>query len=960
MPRLAACLTLCVLFSLPGATPAAEPPREPILRIEAGMHTNKIGRIDVDAEGRYLVTGSYDKTVRVWELATGRLLRILRSPIGTAQEGRIEAVALSPDGRTVATGGWTGDEWDTTYSIYLFDRESGRLVRRLPGIPKIVFHLAYSPDGRWLAATLGGRDGVRLYRTVDWTLVAEDRAYGGRSESAHFDAQGRLVTVSDDGFVRLYAGGTEPASPLRLVAKHQVPGGAIPFSVAFSPDGARVAVGYTHSTRIDVLSGADLTPLFAPDTRGVDHRDNLASVVWSADGRFLYAGGTHKRSGSRLVRRWGEAGRGAVEDFPVAHDTIMDLRPLKHGGVVVGTGDPLWAAFDAANRRTHDREAPIADYRGKQGNFLVSPDGETLRFWYLDGGRAPARFSVESRLLTLDPGVDSALVGPVAGAGGLEVRDWLNTYTPTLAGRALPLERYETSRSVAITPDQQSFLLGTEWSLRLFDRTGAQRWRVSVSGVAWTVNVVPNGALAVAALGDGTIRWYRLRDGQELLAFFPHADRKRWVLWTPGGYYDASPGGEDLIGWHINNGPDAAGDFFSASRFRTARYRPDVVAKVLETRDEAEAVRRADAEAGRKPQALELRKLLPPVVEIETPADGTGVTTPEVMVTVRLRTPSGEPVTELKATVDGRPVATERGITTVPADGMLREVRVPVPERDAELAIVAENRHAVSEPAAIRLKWRGAVGPFQVPPRLYVLAIGVSQYADPALRLNFAAKDAQDFAAALEAQRGKLYRDVTARVLTDGQATKDAVLDGLEWLERQTTSKDVAVLFLAGHGVNDPNGAYYFLPVNVRTDALRRTGVPFVELKQTVGALAGKTVMFVDTCHSGNVMGARRGPADITQVVNELASAETGAVVFASSTGRQYALEHADWRNGAFTKALVEGLAGAADFRRTGRITVNMLDLYVSERVKELTQGQQTPATTKPATVPDFPLAIKP
>jgi uncharacterized caspase-like protein len=131
-------------------------------------------------------------------------------------------------------------------------------------------------------------------------------------------------------------------------------------------------------------------------------------------------------------------------------------------------------------------------------------------------------------------------------------------------------------------------------------------------------------------------------------------------------------------------------------------------------------------------------------------------------------------------------------------------------------------------------------------------------------------------------------------------------------------------------------------------------------LKQTVGALAGKTVMFVDTCHSGNVMGARRGPADITQVVNELASAETGAVVFASSTGRQYALEHADWGNGAFTKAIVEGLAGAADFRRTGRITVNMLDLYVSERVKELTQGQQTPATTKPATVPDFPLAIKP
>ena len=71
-------------------------------------------------------------------------------------------------------------------------------------------------------------------------------------------------------------------------------------------------------------------------------------------------------------------------------------------------------------------------------------------------------------------------------------------------------------------------------------------------------------------------------------------------------------------------------------------------------------------------------------------------------------------------------------------------------------------------------------------------------------------------------------------------------------------------------------------------------------------------------------------------------------------------MESPKWKNGAFTKALVEGLAGKADYSKSkGIVTVNMLDLFISERVKELTSGQQTPTTAKPSTVPDFPIAMK-
>jgi uncharacterized caspase-like protein len=325
-----------------------------------------------------------------------------------------------------------------------------------------------------------------------------------------------------------------------------------------------------------------------------------------------------------------------------------------------------------------------------------------------------------------------------------------------------------------------------------------------------------------------------------------------------------------------------------------------------------------------------------------------------------IRNPSGEPVTGIRALVDGRPAATQRGITIMPKGEDIREIRVVMPERDAEISIIAENKYSTSEPATVRVKWKGAKkDEFVIKPRLYVLAIGVSKYEDKSLALAFAAKDAKDFADAVTRQKEGLYRDVVVKALTDERASKDEILDGLEWLQRETTSKDVAMVFLAGHGVNDPSGVYYFLPVNVNTERLKRTGVAFSDIKNTVASLAGKTILFVDTCHSGNIMGARRAVADINAFVNELASAENGAVVFAASTGRQYSLEDPVWNNGAFTKALVEGISGKADYAGKGKITINMLDLYISERVKELTKGKQTPTTTKPNTVPDFPMAVR-
>ena len=360
-----------------------------------------------------------------------------------------------------------------------------------------------------------------------------------------------------------------------------------------------------------------------------------------------------------------------------------------------------------------------------------------------------------------------------------------------------------------------------------------------------------------------------------------------------------------------------------------------------------------------EPDATQVQDILPPVVMIVDPEEGSAISANSVTIHYRVQSPGGEPVTGVHFFVDGRPVSEAKGLVLVSAQDTQGKV-ITVPSADCTLSIVADNAHGSSDSSSVHVVWKGAAGDaFVIRPKLYVLAVGVSRYDKPEYRLSFAAKDVQDFVSALQTQKGRIYRDIEVRALTDESATKDNILDGLDWIQKQTTSKDVAMVFLSGHGVNDSTGLYYYLPVGADLERLKRTGVPFADIKSTVSNLAGKALFFIDTCHSGDVMGGRKGFVDTTAVVNELASAENGAVVFTASTGSQYSLEDPAWGNGAFTKALVEGLNGKAALGGGDRITVNMLDLYISERVKALTGGWQTPTSIRPQSVPDFPVAMR-
>src|SRR4030042_1396329 len=538
-------------------------PNDPILRMEMGMHSAWITSIGIDAQNQFIVTGSQDKTVRLWELSTGRLLTILR--------------------------------------------------------------LAYSKDGRFLVVGMEKKGGIRIYNTSDYSIAGEDRDYGDAIYGVDFDGSGRLVIVSKDGFIRLYG------SDFKLITKRKAPDGFRPARVRFSPDGSSIAVTFFDDPmlkgKLDVLSGKDLSHQYSPDIRGIA-KGFFGSVCWSLDGKFFYAG-----KGPWvpfIIRKWKEGGKGEYKDFAAAEHYLTDLLPLTDGGVAFSSAFPSFGIFDTNDKKIVDVSPPIADYRWAPKEFLVSKNGDKIKFCYERFGKSPARFSVIERSIKTNPALELDLWPPVTQAPGLNITDWDTTTNPKLNGKPLKFWVDDFSRSLAISPEKDTFLIGSKFFLYLFDRQGNHKWVVRLPGETFAVNISPDGRFALAALGDGTLRWYRMQDGKELLALFPHRDKKRWVLWTPSGYYDASPGAEELIGWHVNNGPDQAADFFPSSKFRAAYYRPDVVAKILETLDETEAVRIANEESGKKSKEVSVTKILPPVVNILSPKDGSETSAEEI------------------------------------------------------------------------------------------------------------------------------------------------------------------------------------------------------------------------------------------------------------------------------------------------------------------------------------------
>lgn len=593
---IAFCLSLALLVSDLTPVWADAPPATPFIRINTRLHSAKIMDMAASRDGKVLATVSFDKTVKLWDAESGKLINTIRPPIGAGIEGVLHAVALSPDGRTVAAGGWTGSSWDGRFSVYLFDVATGEIKQRLPGFPKPVSKLAFSPGGDQLAVGLHSSGGLYLISISERRRVVAD-SLPGVCTSLEYDRAGNLFVVSDGGVMRRYRPDGTLQYSLQTGERSRI------MDAALSPDGKQLALVYQDSFQVELRSATDghfLKLLQRPGGK-------FMSVAWSVDGSQILAAGHNKAEDDRKILMIWNADSGYLDELVAtpANTVVSTLLVLPDGSVAFVSrlsgfgllrfdepavvshrsfyGRGLKKQFTLVERKqAYYHALAVADFFKNHDTFRISRDASSVLFSYERYGKALARFDLKTRRLTVPHPTQDDLLPRRVTADGIDLQNWYGASEPRL--NRVPLGGFESQElnwSLAVRNDEQGFVLGTNLYLRSYNRKGQLLVKKRIPYTAKNIALSADDRMLVAALDDGSIRWYRMPDGEEKYALFPHPDRKRWILWTPDGFFDHGSGSENLIGFQVNRGAEQSSLMVGADRMFDLLYRPDLLDRAI-------------------------------------------------------------------------------------------------------------------------------------------------------------------------------------------------------------------------------------------------------------------------------------------------------------------------------------------------------------------------------------------
>jgi WD40 repeat protein len=972
-------LVVLILIRLGGPVVAADD--GPFLRIEAGVHEAAINAVAALPGGTDLVSVSDDKTARVWSLGTLAPNGIMRPPIGPEDVGALYAVAASE--KVIAMAGRLLDPATGRFSVALYLRADLSSAGMLRGFPAPITALRFSRSGKLLAVGMQGA-GIRVLDLSTGKTAFHDGTFDGTVSGLDFDADDRLAVAAGASGIRLYAPDGQ-ATKLPPLART-----AAPWRVAFSPNGDQLAIGDHVQPAVHLLDTRKLQ--YAPDLRGAPlNAGALSAVAYAPDGKTLFAAGRYiDNTGQILIRRFALGPHPTASDIKATRQSINDLLPLTDG-LIFATADPALVRLDPTGAVTASVSTSHADFRAAgPDSLLVSQDGSVVQFPGSDG--KTIRFDAVAHAIVDADG--RPMHKFFAAAAGFSVTEWTNSHTPKLNGATLMLEPAETVRSVAVLPNGSAAAIGSDFYLRLAGRVG-ELWRVPTEAPVWAVNTGSDGRLVVAALGDGTIHWYDTASGHELLGLLLDPPTKRFVLWTPQGFFDhdhrtdGRPDGRGLIGYRFNTASGRDSDFAEIGQLYPIFFRPDLVG--LSLRDDPAARRIVAAQSSLLGNvALALAGGLPARVTLldacAPTSDGCGqsvnfdptaqnrsmppVTGERVRVRYRLDDTAGAP----------GPVVIKRNDAVIAADVtvLATEPRARVEQATISLAtgvnrirlspVSANGKVEAADDATARFDVTRSPPPAAAvsgaPPgrTLYMLSAGVGDYQEPDLGFLFAlpnaSRDARAVAEAFAAPGPKVYDTVQRVVLTDKDATRAAITGALRDIAAKARPDDMVVIFLAGHGMSVAGHYYYAAgdiglggeslvdtiqapPTQAEADAamdalFERYGVSQDSLLPLLQSIAASHVaLILDTCFSASVATsdavARR---DLNVTVSNRIGHATGRFVLSSAFLKAGDSGGADMaEHGLFTSYFLRAFQGEADMENSGMIDIYKLSKYLSRTV---------------------------
>ena len=626
------------------------------LRIEAGSHAGVIDNMLVTSDGRLLVTGGKDKTVRVWRAARNSPVRSLLWQIGPGRIGELSRMAIHPNNglifittRNVEGGHW--NEQHLACTLRIFSLDNGNQIMSHAGLGWIS-DMQFVAGGAGLLTVDHPSRTVRLFDTA--MLLAGKNPVPLVTGGAIPGEPRHVQTWMAGGVTRLAIGAWEmgggvslcelTTSGVSMLKSVSLPDNDNPARLAAS--GERIAVTGVNSQTLSIFD-LDLNPVGAP----LKLEDPPAGLAFIDDTTLLV--GTNSDKPGAKVRVFDVTGPPALRCAYAGHGGAARAVACLPDGIAISAGGP-----------------------GNDIHFWkpAGPDGEFIRSIKSAGRTIYAVGISAERKVALGfqppPPGDAAAPGPLEivvdlddlgvarlppssiFARAVTSRDNLRLALKADRGSNLFLE--PSDQPVTGTPDEPWYFAATygfspAGSILTGDRDGAVR-RVRVSNdIAQLPGRFLRGHQSQifdhAASGDWLVTggydqvarlWYlpdvEAADETPLrpaLNLFVAADGE-WVIWSESNFYDASNGGDAYLGFQANQGDDQEAQFVCADRFVSLLYRPGVIRAILETGSE----QRALASLGMT--LPDLAGNLPPVVEChDEPVIRTGERYVELNVEVR-------------------------------------------------------------------------------------------------------------------------------------------------------------------------------------------------------------------------------------------------------------------------------------------------------------------------------------
>jgi hypothetical protein len=399
---------------------------------------------------------------------------------------------------------------------------------------------------------------------------------------------------------------------------------------------------------------------------------------------------------------------------------------------------------------------------------------------------------------------------------------------------------------------------------------------------------------------------------------------------------------------------------YGIDQFYTRFYRPELVRLALDGKAVPKGETFGDIAA----------RIPAPAVQIESPATGISIDRDSVTLSLKIKD-NGGGIGDVLVYLNGSQVANETRAVIVKGKASAKErllsFTIPLIPGPNEIRAVAFNKDnsMESNPATVSITCKIVLRK----PNLRALVIGINEYRNKTISLNYAVSDATVFADTLKKVAAPLFEKTDVEVLaTPEKTTKEAIIRAFQEMGSKTSPNDLFLFYNASHGivdVVDNEEQYFLLTSNVLLLSSRHIGKDAMGHKELAGLIgnipAQKKVVILDTCNAGKggkeiqvtLLQQTRGLTDSTAV--KLLQRAIGSAVFSASSDTQLALE--GYRgHGLFTYVLLEGLRGKADIKKEGYVTVLGLADYVEEQVirisEEVFKRQQTPTIQTGANFP--------